>query len=107
MNLFDIKQFEIRMCWPDPDDVCLEGGCIHCAEGAESSWVTIVEVYAYATDRLQHGEDTSMRNAFHYGLVHDWYNLPKRRLNVRRAHAWVGTLDDRHYTGWEHLQREH
>lgn len=111
MKLGDIHQLEIRMCWPNPDDVCLEGGCIHCAEGSDSTWVPLDEVHAYVHARRdvqtgRHNRVISLRRAFEYGLRTDWHNLPKRKLNVRRARAWHGTLSDRIYTGWEHMQRE-
>lgn len=111
MLLSDIKQLEIRMCWPNPDNVCLEGGCIHCAEGANSKWVTLEEVRALVLKQLdtvrgRHGHRASLKKAFFYGLHTGWHNLPKRKLNVRRARAWHGTPDDQHYTGWEHMQRE-
>lgn len=111
MKLSDIHNIEIRMCWPDPDDVCLEGGCVHCAEGANSAWVPLNDVYAYVNRRRDSRPGrgnrwVSLWKAFWYGAHHDWHNLPKRKLNVRRARAWHGTLTDRNYTGWEHMQRE-
>lgn len=97
---------EIRMCWPDPDDVCLAGGCIHCPD---ATWVPLEEVHAYA-DR--HRVATQGRHVvgsrwdgFRYGMTHWWWNYPKRKLNVRRARAWSGTPDDRQYAGWEEMQR--
>lgn len=26
------RKRKIRICWPNPDSVCLQGGCIHCAD---------------------------------------------------------------------------
>jgi hypothetical protein len=23
---------KLRICWPKPDDVCVEGGCAHCGD---------------------------------------------------------------------------
>lgn len=111
MRIGDTHQLEIRLCWPNPDAICLEGGCIHCAEGPDSRWVPLDDVHAYANGsgnaaRDRHGRWQSLWNAFSYGLAHDWFNLPKRKLNVRRARAWSGTLTDRHYAGWEHMQRD-
>lgn len=111
MKLNDIHRLEIRMCWPNPDNVCLEGGCAHCAEGPDSTWVSLDDVHAYVNRRRdsvrgRHGQHVSLWKAFRYGVAHDWHNLPKRKLNVRRARAWHGTLTDRIYTGWEHMQRE-
>jgi hypothetical protein len=25
----------MRICWPNPDATCLEGGCVHCQDGRE------------------------------------------------------------------------
>jgi len=27
----------VKICWPDPDATCLEGGCIHCQDGEEKT----------------------------------------------------------------------
>lgn len=107
MNLQVIRNIEIRMCWPDPDDVCLQGGCIYCPDG---KWVPLEEVHAYA-DRHRVAEPgrtagvTSRWDSYRYGSATWWWNYPKRKLNVRRARAWSGTPDDRQHTGWEEMQR--
>lgn len=111
MKFGDINQLEIRMCWPNPDNVCLEGGCAHCAEGSDARWIPLDEVMVYADKHRvatmgRHGQMGSLYDAFTYGMHHDWHNLPKRKLNVRRARVWHGTLADRIYAGWEHMQRE-
>lgn len=42
---------KIRICWPNPDATCLEGGCIHC-QHAEPRLISEVEAYALNQDRL-------------------------------------------------------
>ena len=27
----------MKICWPNPDATCLEGGCVHCQDGKEKS----------------------------------------------------------------------
>ena len=27
----------MKICWPNPDATCLEGGCVHCQDGKEVS----------------------------------------------------------------------
>ena len=33
------------ICWPTPDAVCLQGGCIHCPDYRARSWR---QIYRYA-----------------------------------------------------------
>lgn len=53
----------IRICWPDPDKVCLQSGCGHCADSMTVLRVTSVAEYAA---QRGWGED------FAYGLQHNW-----------------------------------
>lgn len=34
-----------KICWPNPDVVCLQGGCVHCSYG---EWVKVTTILAYA-----------------------------------------------------------
>jgi hypothetical protein len=34
-----------KSCWPNPDKVCLQGGCIHCVDG---KWVAEEQIRSYA-----------------------------------------------------------
>lgn len=53
----------IRICWPDPDQVCLQSGCIHCQDSL--TVIRVMVVGEYAAERGW-GED------FAYGLQHNW-----------------------------------
>jgi hypothetical protein len=56
-------QAMIRICWPDPDKVCLQSGCIHCQDSLYRLRVTAVAEYA-----SQYGMDED----FAYGLGVNW-----------------------------------
>jgi hypothetical protein len=47
-----------RICWPNPDKVCLEGGCLYCEDGPLTS---LDNIRSYASS---HG----LMKAFMYGL---------------------------------------
>ena len=53
----------IRICWPNPDKVCLQSGCIHCQDSLTVIRVLVVAEYA---EERGWGED------FAYGLQHNW-----------------------------------
>lgn len=53
----------IRICWPEPDQVCLQGGCIHCQDSITVIRALVVSGFAQAKGW---GED------FAYGLQHNW-----------------------------------
>jgi hypothetical protein len=36
------------ICWPNPDQICLQGGCIYCADGPHSRWVAEHELDTFA-----------------------------------------------------------
>jgi hypothetical protein len=39
-----------RICWPEPDGLCMQGGCIYCNFGAFRS-VNIIRGYAARTEK--------------------------------------------------------
>lgn len=53
----------IRICWPDPDFICLQGGCIHCADS--NRVISVVAVARYA-------EKQELDEEFAYGLERNW-----------------------------------
>ena len=57
-----------RICWPEPDKVCLQGGCMYCNMGRFRSLGTISK---YARD---HG----LQDDYLYGLEHDFFNAETR-----------------------------
>lgn len=58
-----------RICWPDPDATCLEGGCSYCqdhlliAEQVIENWAAKV---GQIKDRCGDGTQDALK-AFHYG----------------------------------------
>lgn len=53
----------ITICWPTPDKVCLQGGCIHCQDSVHRLRVSAVAAYA---------EENGMAEDFAYGLERNW-----------------------------------
>jgi hypothetical protein len=51
------------ICWPNPDEVCLQGGCIYCVEGPTKTEAQ-VRAYAATVNRM---------DAFDYGLRNGLY----------------------------------
>ena len=52
-----------RICWPNPDSVCLEGGCIYCND---KPFRTYVEIQDYA-------EKVNLISSYNYGLSRNWH----------------------------------
>src|SRR4051794_35089413 len=75
-----------RICWPDPDATCLDGGCGWCDQGKWIDLVTI-ERFAHRAGVLQNrgaGEKEAVQ-AYNYGLSHSWF----RRTSFRRIRRYV------------------
>lgn len=53
----------IRICWPNPDSVCIQGGCLWCQDAKVKTEVKRVELYV---DRKGWELDWSI------GLTHRW-----------------------------------
>lgn len=60
-----------RICWPNPDEVCLQGGCGYCNEG---DFQTLEAIYAYAVT-------VGLLRDYRIGWDNYWYN----RVEVRRG----------------------
>ena len=72
-----------RICWPNPDATCLEGGCSYC-NGHDFQTVAAIRRYAESAGVLPnraHGEQPAIK-AFHYGLQSGWNNV---RIRTRVA----------------------
>lgn len=67
------RNVEIRLCWPNPDWCCLEGGCGYCSGGREKDhkWKTAQQWQAYA-------EKKGLLQNWSYGCRSQWPNRDKR-----------------------------
>jgi hypothetical protein len=71
-ELVRAKPFDqVRLCYPNPDIVCLEGGCIHCDNSA--TWWTIDALRVWAYKKSQHHW-----TSFIYGRDHMWHSRAKK-----------------------------
>lgn len=66
-----------RICWPDFDRTCLEGGCGYCNKNPFRN-VTSIERAVKRGKGL--GAIADLQRAFDYGLKHNWHNAESRRL---------------------------
>ena len=65
-----------RICWPDPDATCLEGGCIHCNDHPRRKMTTIwrwVQGQGTLTHRGSGDEDAA--KALDWGVRHGFPNV--------------------------------
>lgn len=73
-----------RICWPEPDATCLEGGCGYCVDEPFRS-VKTIEKWARTAGVVQNrgtGEQDAWE-AWQRGLRHDFYNrIPVRRRSI-------------------------
>jgi len=71
-NTVVMQEFDqVMMCHPNPDKVCLAGGCIHCEDSA--TWWTVDAIRAYAVTK-----DQAYWEEYLFGYQHWWWNLPKK-----------------------------
>jgi hypothetical protein len=69
-----------RICWPDPDATCLEGGCGYCNDHPFRA-VESIRRYAAKRGTLVHrgnGLRVDALAAFRYGMRSDWNNAESR-----------------------------
>ena len=74
-----------RICWPDPDATCLEGGCIYCDDHPWRNYTTI-EAYARRAGVVPNrgiGEKDAW-SAWVYGLAHNFFNRDTREKIVQK-----------------------
>ena len=57
-----------RICWPNPDAVCLAGGCVYCNDHLFIA-LPVVENYARSIDAYK---------AYRYGELREWFNVEVR-----------------------------
>lgn len=64
---------EIRLCWPNPDWCCLQGGCGYCSRGLEKDhmWKTPEQWHKYAIK-------TDLEKDWQYGYEFGWINCEHR-----------------------------
>jgi hypothetical protein len=65
-----------RICWPNPDATCLEGGCIYC--GLDGRWVNFGTIAAWAREAGQvpnryGGATQGAQDAWREGLREHFY----------------------------------
>lgn len=72
------KIIKRRICWPNPDAVCLEGGCIYCRDEAFQK-ITDIKKYCKNYDETCGEYRDSYVEALNYGLEHDFFY----RVDVR------------------------
>lgn len=63
-----MRNNERRICWPNPDEVCIEGGCIYCNDKPFKS-VEEIEIYA---------EARYMLDSFRWAQTRNWNNAESR-----------------------------
>jgi hypothetical protein len=68
-----------RICWPNPDATCLEGGCIHCNDHSLRS-IASIRRYALGAGTLPNrGVGTqNAYEAFMRGLTAGWHGVETR-----------------------------
>lgn len=92
------EHMQIKICWPDPDATCLEGGCTHCESDGEWVSVTTLKQWAYAAGDLAQRGNTTKKPAdaaFRYGAETGWFNMVKRRRTGSRE--FYGHVDNPQY----------
>jgi hypothetical protein len=78
-NQLRLENEERRICWPDPDATCLEGGCVYCNENRFRK-VSTIKRYAEKAGVLPNrgtGEKDATE-AFNYGFSRNWNNAEVR-----------------------------
>lgn len=74
---------QVMICYPNPDIVCLEGGCTHCDDSG--TWWMLEALQAYAYERDHHH-----LKAYWYGSDHGWHNRPKKLGDAGEIFHGVG-----------------
>jgi hypothetical protein len=74
---------ERRICWPDFDATCLEGGCVYCNDNPFRKVVDISRRCENNADLPNRGNGTTTpaRDAFAWGWAHGWCNAEVRDIN--------------------------
>lgn len=75
-----------RICWPEPDATCLNGGCGWC-NGFPYRALTEIEEWAKTAGTRPHrgsGEEDALK-AYQWGLKHQFVNADVRSTKPRHA----------------------
>jgi hypothetical protein len=85
LNAYD--KLERRICWPNPDSTCLEGGCIHCIDAPFRTF-TEIRLYVSRQGSLPDrdlGRQKLAMVAWHDGLARNFHGADVRptSTNVR------------------------
>lgn len=78
MTLVDEQR---RICWPDFDCTCLEGGCGYCNEHPFRSVSTIegaIERDMGTSFNRGDGSPGDLRESLNWGMRHNWCNAESR-----------------------------
>jgi hypothetical protein len=76
-----------RICWPDPDWCCLEGGCGYCNDGPFKNIGAIANYARKAGVKVwESGETRDYWASFRYGQRWGWPNT-QQRVVPRRVSA--------------------
>lgn len=75
MTTAKTPKYERKICWPDPDAVCIEGGCGYCNR------------YRYqSVDRIERfAQKNGLMDAFDFGLNHNWNNAQSRAKRTKES----------------------
>jgi hypothetical protein len=66
-----VDHSKMRICWPDPDATCLQGGCLYCNDARPRSVASVRQWAATAgrvRDRCGDGGEDALK-ALEYGLA--------------------------------------
>ena len=74
-----VLQWQRRICWPEPDAVCLEGGCVHCND---APFRPVDELLDDARTRQRDEGGKDLVAAFWWGYQRHWPNTEQRKLRV-------------------------
>lgn len=74
-----------RICWPNPDAVCLQGGCGYCNTYRFRN-VTSIEKWVDKQHRPE------LTESFQYGQTNNWFNANSRSTNTQREETMTETL---------------
>jgi hypothetical protein len=58
-----------RICWPTPDGVCLEGGCLACNDNP----------YRHLAGILDYARTHDLITSYNIGESHQWHNAHTRK----------------------------
>lgn len=75
-----------RICWPDFDATCLEGGCGYCNTNRFRDVAAIERAVKRGLGSRGNGTDADLEKAFKWGVRHHFANAETRYVERRRDH---------------------